>query len=75
MIKCFPNPTTGKVSLSGLPLNETYNIRIYSIDGRLIVSNKERNPSEIDLSHMNAGIYLIQITGEKANTTLKLIKI
>jgi len=24
---------------------------------------------------MNAGIYLIQITGEKANTTLKLIKI
>ena len=74
-IKCFPNPTTGKVTLSGLPLNETYNIRIYSIDGRLIVSNKERNPSELDLSHMNAGIYFIEITGEKANTTLKLIKI
>ena len=75
VIKCFPNPTTGKVTLSGLPLNETYNIRIYSIDGRLIVSNKERNPSELDLSHMNAGIYFIEITGEKANTTLKLIKI
>jgi len=74
-IKCFPNPTKGIVTLSGLPFNETYNIRIYSIDGRLIISTKERNPSEIDLSHMNAGIYLIQITGEKANTTLKLIKI
>ncbi|MBK6451013.1 T9SS type A sorting domain-containing protein [Candidatus Brachybacter algidus] len=44
--------------------NETYNIRIYSIDGRLIVSNKEKS-SEIDLSHMNAGIYLIKLTGEK----------
>ncbi|MFZ1228811.1 MAG: T9SS type A sorting domain-containing protein, partial [Saprospiraceae bacterium] len=73
-ISCYPNPTKGIVTLTGLPVSVTYNIQIYSIGGWLMDSYKERNPSNIDLGHLDSGVYVIQISDKKITYTLKVVK-
>lgn len=66
----FPNPFKNKLSiLSETPLSH---IDIYSIDGKLVYTNKDLSAtSQIDLSFLSRGIYLARIDNAK---TYKLIK-
>jgi len=73
-ISCYPNPTNGIVTLTGLAVSGTYTIHIYSIGGWLMDSYKERNPSNIDLGHLDSGVYVIQISDKKITYTLKVVK-
>lgn len=73
-VRFYPNPTTGVVTLSGLQVSGIYYIRIYSIDGRLIHSFKEKIPFEIDLGRYNAGVYFIQLSNAGMNETIKVIR-
>ena len=73
-ISCYPNPTKGIVTLTSLPVSGTYAIQIYSIGGWLMDSYKERNPSNIDLGHLESGVYVIQISDKKISYTLKAVK-
>jgi len=74
-ISLFPNPATGMVNivLNGISGNAVMNI--YSIQGQEVL-NKELNgnlKTELDLSGLSKGIYLIRITNEKINLFSKLI--
>lgn len=73
-IVIYPNPTTGRVTLEGLTMPGIYTIRIYSIGGRLMRSYVTRDPSEIDLGRFDSGVYLINVTGERINTTIKVVR-
>ncbi len=74
-IRLFPNPTTGMVNVevSGIEGNAIMNV--YSIQGQEVF-NKELNgniKTDLDLSGLSKGIYLIKITNEKTNILSKLI--
>jgi len=65
----FPNPTSGVLRISNIPVAKEGSIKIVVSDltGRPLVSKLlTTNDTEIDLTYFKNGIYLIQVwTGEK----------
>ena len=56
-IKIFPNPTFGKFELTGVDFES---VKVMDRLGR-IVMYVENSVNEIDISHLQSGIYFIQI--------------
>jgi len=71
-IKVFPNPTSEKISFTNLE-NNTF--KLYSIAGKeLSIQFSEQN-QEIDISHLNQGIYFLEIRGsQNSKRIIKLVK-
>ncbi len=70
-ITIYPNPARDIIHLKGLTDNET-EIRIFDIFGKLTyIQNK--NIKDIDVSQLNAGIYLLSISNQGKRTTQKLV--
>lgn len=64
-IKVFPNPTTGIVSITGMPLKKGTKINVYNNNAQLLLSTKSDNGSAgIDFSGLNPGQYLIVIDND-----------
>ena len=74
-IKIFPNPTTGmtNIMVNGIDGNAVLNI--YSLLGQSVFTkNLNGNlKTELDLTNLTKGIYLVKISNENANILRKLI--
>ena len=70
-ITIYPNPAREIIHLKGLTDNET-EIRIFDIFGKLAYSQKN-NIKDIDVSQLNAGLYLLSISNKGRRTTQKLV--
>ncbi len=69
--KYYPNPATDAVIISFSSDKVKYDINLYDLSGRLVLTDQIENSAEkiLDVSGLNAGIYIIQIN----NNTSKLI--
>lgn len=68
-IRVYPNPCSDFIRVIALTPVESQ-IRIYSFTGQLAYQGINPPDNTIDISHLAAGIYFIQINGE----TIKFIK-
>lgn len=60
----FPNPANNILNLqTAIPLN----IQIYSIDGRLLISNKVLNNTSFDMTDYAKGMYLLKASDNYGN--------
>ena len=76
-IKIYPNPTTGlvKVEMQNLPEDQSANIWLYTMSGKLISSFKDvSNVTGINLSGQPAGVYVLKIVAGNRRTEWKIIK-
>jgi len=66
----FPNPTQGliNVSISG---EKPRSVALFDVTGKKIID--VYNTSEINLSQLSTGIYILHITAESGKTTIKKI--
>ncbi len=72
-VRIYPNPATNKVTVS-LPNGEDLvQIQIYSIDGKCEKQSFGKT-NEIDLSKLQAGVYLVQIETLNSVFNQKIIK-
>lgn len=69
-INVFPNPTSDKISLTNL---ENNSFKLFSILGNEISFQFSKENQEIDLSHLNQGIYFLKIQG--GNGAKRIVKI
>ena len=72
----YPNPANNKLNIQ-CPNSRINSINIFSIDGKkvLVTDNVNSNELELNISHFNKGIYLIQVLDiNGALSTKKLIK-
>jgi len=64
-ILIYPNPSNGLIYLSSVKFSGQTDIVIYSVDGKNVYNQvKELNngsPIEIDLNHLETGIYMVKI--------------
>jgi surface protein len=68
----YPNPADDRIFISGLSKTlDNVNIQIIDISGRTVLHVK--NQDQIDVSSLKAGVYFVQILGERQLTS-KLIK-
>ncbi len=75
----YPNPTADYVTLTteGFNFNHTLNsYQLYSYQGKLLSQNIiENQKTQIDLTHLSASIYLLQVFAEqKLLKTFKILK-
>jgi hypothetical protein len=73
----YPNPSKGvlKIDVSNMPLNSNNELRIYDLNGtELLVKRNFDNYSEIDISHLKNGIYILRIQINQKLFDWKVIK-
>ena len=80
IINLYPNPNQGRftIDLMTSPLAEKNTITIVNITGKTVYKGtltKEENTSQLDLSHLDSGIYILMISNNKIGFTKKFIKI
>jgi hypothetical protein len=69
----FPNPTTGMIFIT-TSKNESPTIRIISVDGKKIMEKVlPASGVPIDLSHLQKGIYFVEVISGKEKVVKKLI--
>jgi Secretion system C-terminal sorting domain len=77
LIKIYPNPTTGLISIEIAEDPLTLSIDVYDVFGRLLLSKKvEQQDSTVDVGDFEEGVYIITIRAGKSKIWAeKLIKI
>lgn len=76
-VSMYPNPTTDKVTIAKRQSIALTSVAIYDVTGRLINTfdlSKMGQEETIDVSALEAGIYLFQIKGENIRIIKQLIK-
>ena len=70
-IQMFPNPSTGFIKIS---TKNSVNLSVIDVLGKVVYNNSQVDKNtNIDLSNIQKGVYLVKITGENISTTEKLI--
>jgi hypothetical protein len=69
-IQLYPNPVKDIVNIKAI--DKIQRVRIYTIDGKLQLETQ--NSMNIDVSCLQSGLYLIEITTDKNMVTKRLIK-
>ncbi len=73
--KVYPNPVANTLEIINAS-NISSTINIYSISGKKVLSNirKDMVNSQIDVSSLNSGIYIVELENELGTTYKKIIK-
>lgn len=72
LLSVYPNPSEGVVSIN---YNGDYSLRIFNLLGEVVYSNEVRGNIEsltIDLSNLNNGIYMVNVTSDEGVITQRL---
>jgi hypothetical protein len=72
----YPNPSNGtfSVKLSDFNLYKAPEIRLISIDGKLVYQTKLlKSETEINISNLRSGLYFVQLVSDKIQITKKLL--
>jgi len=77
-VNIYPNPTTGEltVEIEQLPEGKTASLRLYGLDGTLILQKTglKGGSEHLNISNQPAGIYLMRISTQDSSTEWKIIK-
>jgi hypothetical protein len=80
VMQLMPNPASEQVQvyLYGLNRNEKNNLFIYDLLGNIVIkdvlSGKENYELSYDISQLNKGIYIVEVTGATNKAISKLVK-
>ena len=68
----YPNPATDKIYISNLTDNTR--LKIYDINGRIVLENKNSNKGVLNISTLAKGIYQVKFENQNWNETRRFIK-
>ncbi|MCC5921838.1 MAG: S8 family serine peptidase [Cyclobacteriaceae bacterium] len=73
-LKVYPNPVSQVLNIdSSITNSENAYYSIISLSGNSLVSKKLRG-SQIDISHLSNGVYILQVNDDKTSSRIKFIK-
>ena len=74
----YPNPTANNIFITNTGSSEVFNYEVLDINGRVILKADQAingsTTTELDLSKVNVGVYMIRVFNEKANKTFRIVK-
>jgi hypothetical protein len=71
-VKIFPNPTKNILNISS-PIKPITKVQIYSVIGKKILEFN-RNLEKLNIEELSSGLYLMKISSDESNYTIKIIK-
>lgn len=77
VVSAYPNPFTDRLTLDTPVMDQNVQLKIYSIQGTLIMESEKRflnNQLELDFNELDTGTYILKIIGQKFQETIKIIK-
>ncbi len=58
----FPNPTKDLLNIHSMKFNQDqWDIKLFSLDGQLILTDRMEMKKQLDIQNLDAGIYILQI--------------
>jgi len=72
-VNIYPNPATDNIYISNLKEDNTL-VKIYDINGSLVLENKVSNKEYLNISNLSKGMYQLKFEGSDWKETRKLIK-
>jgi len=70
----YPNPSITKQITIEIETREESTISIYDLSGRKVMAvNSNKNQVELDLRHLNSGMYVVDVVSARKSSTKKLI--
>ncbi len=70
----YPNPAQSSISIR-TNSKDKYQLKVYAINGSLVKHLQVNNNDKVDIKSLNKGIYILQLTDNKGNSSFKkLIK-
>lgn len=73
-IKVYPNPAIDYVQISKDTAIKILKIEAFDMSGKQVLSAQSWSNNQLNVSSLNKGVYLLQITADKGTQQLKLIK-
>jgi endonuclease I/chitodextrinase len=69
--KMYPNPSNGNFSIDNS--NKAFSIEIYNVLGQKVFEIKNADGSNLSITNLNKGVYLVKITDDSKSLIKKLI--
>jgi len=74
-VTVYPNPTDGKLFVTTGDIQDAVNVEVYSLNGVLLLNKVSADAkTEVDLSGLNKGVYLIKIITSQGSVMKQVIK-
>jgi hypothetical protein len=71
-VEVYPNPTPGNIKINcAKKIDE---VSVFSLNGKLIQQMNYSNGDQIDLSYLQAGVYLVQVAISGSLKTVRIVK-
>ena len=68
----FPNPVTDVLYLRLSDQRNT--VTVYDLSGKILLKKEVPQTSNLEMSKLNAGMYIIKVEGSKRTNTYKILK-
>jgi Tol biopolymer transport system component len=72
VLSCFPNPTSGMLTVSGIRSTEPYNVEVYDLPGQLLY--KSKNECILNVAALQSGMYFLKIRSGTFSQVLRFQK-
>ncbi len=74
IIDIFPNPTLGKLTITGLELESDCSVSVFDLAGKMVKKLVLDQDGQTDLSDLHSGLYIIAIIAKNETKNFKLLK-
>ncbi|WP_177730233.1 T9SS type A sorting domain-containing protein [Flavobacterium inviolabile] len=72
-LKVYPNPVSGNNFYISSDATAVKSVAVYDVLGKQVINTKVENEAAINVSNLNAGVYIVKITEEGKTATRKLV--
>ena len=75
-LSIYPNPATENITINFISTSKNILVKIYDVSGRLVknIDNVTSGESTINISELENGLYIINITDGKSSATKRFVK-
>jgi hypothetical protein len=73
ILKVYPNPTNGQLTIDTKG-QAIFSLEVINILGSVVISTNGQTASQLDLSHLPAGPYMLHVTTEQGSTWQRVVK-
>ncbi len=75
-VTIYPNPTSGKLYINTRKIEDTTVAIVYSITGKRLkkISLSNQSITELDITNLSSGLYILKISGNRISKTIKFLK-
>ncbi|MBA3901772.1 MAG: T9SS type A sorting domain-containing protein, partial [Bacteroidetes bacterium] len=75
LLKVYPNPARDRIFIEGITETENTSLSIYDLYGRTVIQNIGNNLSNVDISGLSEGMYILKVENKKTglNHTSKIM--